>query len=168
MFCYYYFKNGYNPGQSIRNRIETSSKTGPVKESLISIYFCVFFFWTAIAKVWYLEWRLSTGLCLHRNWDFPNIFLFPKILREVVQQLVSQLVYQVCYTRYHVSFYFWLIGSVLKHCKVPKYNDRDCSLDTLSVCSVGQQACLCYWLIFKFFVKIKAFVLIKLFLQKTV
>ena len=34
--------------------------------------------------------------------------------------------YQVCYTRYHVSFYLWLIGSVLKHCKVPKYYDHDC------------------------------------------
>ena len=35
--------------------------------------------------------------------------------------------YQVCYTRYHVSFYLWLIGSVLKHCKVPKYYEQDCS-----------------------------------------
>ena len=32
---------------------------------------------------------------------------------------MRQLVYQVCYTRYHVSFYLWLIGSALKHCKVP-------------------------------------------------
>ena len=30
------------------------------------------------------------------------------------------------YTRYHVSFPLWLIGSVLKHCKVPKYYDQDC------------------------------------------
>ena len=30
------------------------------------------------------------------------------------------------YTRYHVSFSLWLIGSVLKHCKVPKYYDQDC------------------------------------------
>ena len=41
---------------------------------------------------------------------------------------MRQLVYQVCYTRYHVSFYLWLIGSVLKHCKVPKYYDHDCCL----------------------------------------
>ena len=34
--------------------------------------------------------------------------------------------YQVCYTRYHVSFYLWLIRSVLKHCKDPKYYDQDC------------------------------------------
>ena len=39
------------------------------------------------------------------------------------QSLIS---YQVCYTRYHVSFYLWLIGSVLKHCKVPKYYEQDC------------------------------------------
>ena len=30
------------------------------------------------------------------------------------------------YTRYHVSFPLWLIGSVLKHCKVPKHYDQDC------------------------------------------
>ena len=34
--------------------------------------------------------------------------------------------YQVCYTKYHVSFYLWLIGSVLKHRKVPKYYEQDC------------------------------------------
>ena len=39
---------------------------------------------------------------------------------------MRQLVYQVCYTRYHVSLYLWLIGSVLKHCKVPKYYEWDC------------------------------------------
>ena len=40
---------------------------------------------------------------------------------------MRQIVYQVCYTRYHVSFHLWLIGSVLKHCKVPKYYEQDCS-----------------------------------------
>ena len=34
--------------------------------------------------------------------------------------------YQSCSTRYHVSFYLWLIGSLLKHCKVPKYYEQDC------------------------------------------
>ena len=37
---------------------------------------------------------------------------------------MRHLLYQVCY---NVSFYFWLIGSVLKHCKVPKYYDQDFS-----------------------------------------
>ena len=36
--------------------------------------------------------------------------------------------HRVCYTRYHVPFYLWLIGCVLKHCKVPKYCDQDCSI----------------------------------------
>ena len=31
------------------------------------------------------------------------------------------------YTRYHVSFYLWLIGSLLENCYVPKYDDQDCS-----------------------------------------
>ena len=38
---------------------------------------------------------------------------------------MRQLIYQVCHIRYHVSFYLWLIGSVLKHCKVPKYYGQD-------------------------------------------
>ena len=33
--------------------------------------------------------------------------------------------YQVCHIRYHISFYLWLIGSILKHCKVPKYYGQD-------------------------------------------
>ena len=40
---------------------------------------------------------------------------------------MRQLVYQICYTRYYASFYLWLIGSALKHCKVPKYYEQDCS-----------------------------------------
>ena len=42
---------------------------------------------------------------------------------------MRQPVYQVCYTRYHVSFYLWLIESVLKHSKVPKYYDQDWRLE---------------------------------------
>ena len=34
--------------------------------------------------------------------------------------------YQVCYTRYQVLFYLWRTKSVLKYCKVSKYNDQDC------------------------------------------
>ena len=44
----------------------------------------------------------------------------------VVWQLARQLAYQVCDTRHHVSFYLWLIGSVLKHYKGSKYYDQDC------------------------------------------
>ena len=39
---------------------------------------------------------------------------------------MRQLEYQSCGTRYHLSFYLWLIESGLKHCKVPKYYDQDC------------------------------------------
>ena len=45
---------------------------------------------------------------------------------------MRQLVYQVCYTRYHLWFYLRLIGSVLKHCEVPKFYDQDCSSFTNS------------------------------------
>ena len=70
--------------------------------------------------------------------------------------------YHVWDTRYHVPFYLWLIGSVLRHCKVPKYYDQDCS-STLTpdsllffkqlscvVISIGctkDNACLELWLI---------------------
>ena len=47
---------------------------------------------------------------------------------------MRQFVYQVCYTRYHVSFYLWLIGSVLTYCKVLKYYDHDCRLACTEMC----------------------------------
>ena len=100
------------------------------------IYFCMFF------DCYCRDLNVSTKI-----WDFPNTSLFSGILNVffscvgtkappaakmpwgkcwLVQQLVRHLVHQVSYTRYHVSFYLWLIGSVLEHCKVPKYYDQDC------------------------------------------
>ena len=78
-------------------------------------------FWLLLPRFhfWKGDWALS--YVSTQIWDFPNIFLFLKIM-----SLVRQLVYQVCYTRYHISFYLWLIGSILKNCKVPKYYDQDC------------------------------------------
>ena len=39
---------------------------------------------------------------------------------------MMQLKYQVCFTSSHTSFYLWLTGLFLKHCKVQKYCDQDC------------------------------------------
>ena len=39
---------------------------------------------------------------------------------------LEKFMYEVCNTRYHVSLYLWLIGSVLTHCKVLKDYDQDC------------------------------------------
>ena len=55
----------------------------------------------------------------------PNISLFPKILSLKSFGNLFGSSYQVCYTRHHVSFYLWLIGSVLKR-KVPKYYEQNC------------------------------------------
>ena len=44
---------------------------------------------------------------------------------------MKQLLYQVSYTRYQVSFTCEEIGPVLKHCKVPKNYDQDCSKGAL-------------------------------------
>ena len=114
-----------SPEQNICNKIEKSRKTGQDKKSLISIFAC---FLTAIAKFNFWKGDQALSYVSTQIWDFPNISLFPKILKsKVVRQLVRQLVQIVCYTRYHVSFYLWLIISVLQHCKVPKNYDQDCS-----------------------------------------
>ena len=47
-------------------------------------------------------------------------------MSSIVRELLRQLVYQVYYTRYHVSFYLWSIGCVLKHCQVRKYYEHHC------------------------------------------
>ena len=51
---------------------------------------------------------------------------------------MRQLVYQVCYTRYEVSFCLWRIGPVLKHCKVPKYYNQDCSRLQITLVEKGK------------------------------
>ena len=88
------------------------------------IYLCVFFDCYCEFNFCKRGWGLAYGFT--KIWDFPHISWFPKSI--VVQQPVRQLIYQVCYTRYHVSFYLWWIGFVLKHCEVPKYYDQDCRL----------------------------------------
>ena len=82
-----------NPGQSISNKIEKSSKTGQDKKSLISTFAC---FLTVNAQVQFAQGALGTSL------------------------------HQVCLSSYQVLFYFCLIKFVLKHCKVPKYYQKDC------------------------------------------
>ena len=39
---------------------------------------------------------------------------------------MRQLVYQTRYTGYQVSFYLWVIGSVLKHYQGPECYDQNC------------------------------------------
>ena len=52
----------------------------------------------------------------------PHRFeIFSKVPKILSPKSRGNFVYQVCYSRYHVSFYLWRIGPVLKHCKVPKY-----------------------------------------------
>ena len=43
-----------------------------------------------------------------------------------ISEICSRVDYQICYTKCQVSFYLWLIGLVLKHCKVLKYYDHYC------------------------------------------
>ena len=92
---------------------------------LISTFVCFL-----AAVVWLVcgggDWAL--GYVSTQIWDFSNISLFSKILSLKWFGNPRENSYQVCYSRYHVSFYLWLIGSLLKHCKVPKYYNQDCSL----------------------------------------
>ena len=61
------FVRSDNPGQTIWNKIDKSSKTREGKDKF-RVYFCVFFI--AIAKVYFLQERLATTLCLHPNFTF--------------------------------------------------------------------------------------------------
>ena len=50
---------------------------------------------------------------------------------------MKQLMYQVCYNRYHVSFYLWLIGSVLNIVKFQNITTK--TLWQFSFCSLYVQ-----------------------------
>ena len=87
---------------------------GRGKGGLISTFACIL---AAVAGVYWM------GL------KFKIFLILPYFLRSLsVKSFVNSRgnIYQVCYTRFHVSFYLWLIGSVLKHCKVPKYYGQYC------------------------------------------
>ena len=74
-------------------------------------------------------WKGDWALCYISNqiWDF---LIFPYFLKDpkslVVQQFMRKPIYQAGCSRYHVSFYLWIIQSGLKHTKVPKYYGQDC------------------------------------------
>ena len=68
-----------NPAQKIWNKIEKSRKTGQNKKNLISICTC---FLTAIAKFNFSEGDWLPGYVITQIWDFPNISLFPRILKS--------------------------------------------------------------------------------------
>ena len=90
-------------------------------------YLLLRIFWLLLPKfnIWKGDWALSD--ISTQIWYFSNISLFPKILslKSLLTREATHI-YQACYTRDHVSFYLWLIGSVLKHCKVPKYYGQAC------------------------------------------
>ena len=119
--------------QGIWNRLEKSSGAGQdwTGQGGFDIYFCVFFDCCCQSLISGGEtghWAMSPP-------KFEIFLIFPYFLNsksEVVRHLVRQLVYQVCCTRYHVSFCLWLIGSVLKHCKVPKYYEQNCRFLNMS------------------------------------
>ena len=77
----------------------------------------------------------ETGPYAMSSTKFVIFLIFPYFLRSLFPYFLSlnsygklgrQLVDQVCCSRYHVSLYWCLTGSVLRHCKIPKYYDQDC------------------------------------------
>ena len=58
-------------------------------------------------------------------WRFGIFSIFPK--SYVVQQLVRQLVFTMFITNNHNSFHLWWKKNLVKHQKVSKYYDQDCS-----------------------------------------
>ena len=58
---------------------------------------------------------------------FLNIFQFFKVLTyNLLVNLLGYWYIKFFYCRYNVSFYLWWIGSLLKRCKVPKYDNHNC------------------------------------------
>ena len=97
-----------------------SSQTGWGKKGLISTFAC---FLTAIAKVQFVERRLGTRLYLHSNLRFSKI-LSLKPFGNSRGNLYTKFAIS---TRCCLSLYLWLIVSALKHSKVSKFYDQDCS-----------------------------------------
>ena len=118
----------YNWRNTILDKIFGTKWRNPVKldRARKVWYLLLRVFWLLLLKFnfWNEDWAL--GYVSTKIWDFPNISLFPKILSLKSFGNSEATHMQVCRTGYHVSFYLWLIGSVLKHCKVPKYFDQDC------------------------------------------
>ena len=106
-----------------QNREIQQNQTG--KETF-DIYFCVFFDCYCHSLISGRETRHMSPPEFEIFLIFPISFSY-KILSLKSSTTRLALAYQVCYTRYHVSFYLWLIRSVLKRCKVQKYYDKDCS-----------------------------------------
>ena len=102
---------------------QKSSKTGQLKKSLVSTFLGVF--WQLLPNFNFWKEDCALGYVSTQIWDFRNISLFPKILRLKSFDNLWGNSYQICYTIYHVSFYLWLIRSILKHSTVPKY-EQDC------------------------------------------
>ena len=123
----------YNLGQvfGIWNRIEKSGKTGH-ENKLWYLLLRIFKLLLSKFNFWMGDW--TQGYVSTQIWDFANISLFPKILR------LKPWGNSWGNTRYHVSFYLWLIGSVLKHCKVSKYYDQDCRLCLYFVKTYGHHS----------------------------
>ena len=85
---------------------------------------CVFRLLLPKFNFWKGDWTL--GYVSTQIWDFPNISLFPKILSlKSLSNSWDNSYAKLCYMRYHALLYMWLIESLLKHCKVPKYCDQD-------------------------------------------
>ena len=100
-------------------------KLDKITKSSISTFAC---FLAVIPKFKFWKGVWALGYVSTQIWDFPNIWLFSKIasLKSFGNLWGNSYTKFAILGRYQVSFYIWLIGSVLKHCKVPKYYDQDC------------------------------------------
>ena len=117
-----FFLSTYNPGPKIYNKIEKSSKTEQEKKCF-DIYLCMFL------DCYYQS--LISGREIGHQTMSPHIFeiflIFFYFLRSLVlSYLPTHEATCIPSLLYKVSFCLWLIRSVLKHCKVPKYYDQDC------------------------------------------
>ena len=112
----------YNPGQNIWNKIEDPVKLQRKRKTW---YLLLRVYWLLLPNfnIWKRHW--AVGYVSTQIKYFPDISLFPKIpsLKSFGNSWGSSY---VKFAKLDITFYLWLIGSVLKHCKVPKYYDQDC------------------------------------------
>ena len=88
---------------------------------------CVFL--AAVAVVWFRGCAVVRWACfLVFSYSMPSLVLDLSCWASLKLYL-----YEVCNTKYHVSLCLWLIGSVLKHRKVPKDYDQDCRCFSLII-----------------------------------
>ena len=109
--------SSYSFEQNIWNKVKKCNKVGHDYKAFI--------FWQLLPKFNFWDTDCALGSISTQIWDVSNIYELPGILSLNLFDSSRGNFYTMFIIRYQVSFYFWRIGPILKHWKVPKYNDQN-------------------------------------------